>query len=148
MLFEATYDAGCNALPEKRPVDATIYLERRGHEPTPSEVPVYGVAGVSPCRFAWAMPWLDPPPASCRILPDAVLDALWAKLRAAAPHSIRTRKLEGPAWHRGGWGLSIRYAGAECHVEDYGISEVVKDDDERFRDAIAAVAEAHDGSKP
>lgn len=148
VLFEAPYEVGCSALPEKRPVDATIYLKRRGHEPTPSEVPLFGVAASAPCRFVWSMPWLEPPEASCRILPDASLDALWTKLRAARPHAIRMRALEGPAWHRGGWGLSIRYAGAECHIEDFGTSEIVDKDDARFRAAVAAVAEAHDGKSP
>jgi hypothetical protein len=130
VVYEAYGDHDCKALPEARPPGLTVILGKRGGDP--GDWTYFGVSEAFPCRFAWSMPWLDPPPAVCRAIGPAALDRLYADFRALSPHTIRTRHLENVSPHRGGWSVGLRFGQTECQISDIMDSEVHEGDQRRF----------------
>ncbi len=134
LVFEAPGEWGCKPLPDKRPRDFTLILQRRGGEP--EDWTYYGVSETVPCHFAWGMPWMDPPPGACHAIDGAAFDRLYEELRALSPHTIRSRQMtEYVSPHRGGWGIHLRWGNVECDVSDILNSEVDARDRDRF-DAV------------
>lgn len=142
LVFEAPGDAECVPLPEKRPSDFMLILVQRRGEP--GDWTYFGLAEKSPCRFAWSMPWMDPPPAACKTIDRQALDELYAELRALSPHTIRSRRLtDYVSPHRGGWSIHWRWAQVECEVSDILDMEVESQDRSRFDAAQNLVRKAY-----
>lgn len=134
LVFEAPGEWDCKSLPEKRPRDFTLILQRRGGEP--DDWTYYGVSETLPCHFPWSMSWMDPPPGACHVIDATAFDQLYQELRALSPHTIRSRQLtEYVSPHRGGWGIHLRWGNIECGVSDIRTSEVDTRDRDRF-DAV------------
>lgn len=134
LVFEAPGEWTCPPLPEKRPQDFTLILQKRDGESI--EWTYFGVSEAMPCHFAWSMSWMDPPAAACKAIGADAFDRLYAELRALSPHTIRSRKIPGyVSPHRGGWGIHYRWGRVECSVSDIYDTEVDKQDVPRF-DAV------------
>lgn len=131
LVFEAPGEWTCPPLPDKRPQDFTLILNKRDGETV--EWTYFGVSETIPCHFPWSMSWLDPPKAACQAIGPEAFDRLYSEFRALSPHTIRTKKLEGyVSPHRGGWSVTWRWGQVECNVSDIWDQEVDARDQPRF----------------
>ena len=134
VVFESPGEWQCTPLPDKRPPEFTLILGQRRGEP--GDWTYYGLAEKAPCHFGWSMPWMDPPPATCKTIDRVAFDKLYAELQTLAPHTIRSRKMtEYVSPHRGGWSIHMRWGNVECQVSDIWDQEVDARDRPRF-DAV------------
>jgi hypothetical protein len=147
VVFEAPEAAaGCKPLPSARPLQVSVILSRRGSEP--EDTHWYGVVDAPPCRFSWSMPWMEPPPASCRAIGAAAYDRLFAELRALDLHTIQVKKLPSASPHRGGWSVSVRWPGSSCEITDIVDLEVHASDRPRFEAAMELIRKAYNQATP
>lgn len=145
VLFETYGTTECKPLPAERPKGLSIYYLQRGYEP--GDMTYFGLTDAASCRFAWALIWLDPPQAACRVTNTTALDKLYAELHKLQLHAIRSKELHAVSPHRGGRGLVMRWPGSHCEVSDMGSSEVDEADRGRFDAALEAFRNAYEAAK-
>jgi hypothetical protein len=148
IVFVARFeDVGCAPLPERRPEGfEAVYWRRtakRGHAPAS----VYSGLSSSVCHFQRTLHF-DAPPVRCAVLDDAAFDALYARLRALDLHTIQTTRSKGGAHHRGGFGVSMRWPGVRCKINNSFRSKVVEASRPAFDSALDALRDAYRAAKP
>lgn len=135
----------CAPLPPKRPAGFHVRyaLSPTGDVLAPA-LPTYFSVAEGECEVFWSHLHLGRPEVVCSSLGASRLDALYARMRALEPHTIRTRRLEDDlaTIHRGGFHIAWHWPGHMCEISDARDSEVLEADEGRFAEIVGWLKEA------
>jgi hypothetical protein len=101
----------------------------------PDRIPPRFAIGGTECEVLWGQLHLGTPEVRCSLLAADPLDGLYRELRLLAPHTIKTRQISASP-HRGGYTIEWHWPGHSCVVADSGDTEVVPEDEARFRSIL------------
>jgi hypothetical protein len=121
----------CTELPAVRPPGFQINYSLLDGE-APDRMPPRFAFAENECEVIWSHLHLGKLDVRCTLFAAGPINQLYRELRKLAPHTIETRAIDASP-HRGGYAIEWHWPGHACAVRDSGDTEVVPEDDARFR---------------